>query len=150
MKETILSKLKEEHQEIQMLLLRVDRCKGPVKKMEYYDILKKALIPHMEGEERSLYAHLKDDVQNENANEIAGLANYEHQEIKDMLKMLDAEEIESKEWDELFNELQENIRSHFEEEEKDLFNEAKEDFSREELEELTREFEEAKSHSSYH
>lgn len=150
MEETILSKLKDEHREIQMLLLRVERSKDPVKKQEQFDELKKVLIPHMKGEEETIYAHLKNDVPDEDAKELASLANYEHQEIRDMLGMLDEEEVDNNAWNELFSDLQENIRTHIEEEETDLFNEAKEDFSKEELMEFMGEFEEAKSHSSYH
>lgn len=150
MEETILNKLKEEHQEIQTMLLKIQRCKGQDKKQEHLDELKKILFPHMEGEEQTLYTHLREDVQNDNALEIANLARYEHQEIRDMLEMLEGSEVGGPEWSELFSELQENIQSHFEEEETELFNEAKEDFSREELMQFADEFEEAKSHASYH
>lgn len=150
MEETILNKLKEEHQEIQTMLLKIQRCKGQDKKQEYFEELKKILFPHMEGEEQTLYTHLREDAQNEDALEIANLARYEHQEIRDMLEMLEESELGGPEWSELFSELQENIQSHFEEEETELFTEAKEDFSREELMQFADEFEEAKSHASYH
>lgn len=149
MEETILNKLKEEHQELQMLLLKVERCKDQHKKYTYYQELKDALIPHMEGEEQTLYAHLKNDVPREEAHEVADLADYEHREVKDMLEMLDQMIFNSKEWNELFGDLIENLRLHFEEEETDLFAEAREDFSREELVDFVSEFEEAKEHSAH-
>lgn len=150
MEETILSKMKDEHRELQILLLRVERCKDPQKKQEYYEDMKRVLIPHMEGEEQTIYSKLRNDVHDENAEEVANDAVYEHQEIKDMLSMLDDIDIGNEEWNELFSDLKESIQLHVEEEETQLFPEAKEDFSREELINFASEFEEAKSHASFH
>jgi iron-sulfur cluster repair protein YtfE (RIC family) len=144
MEETILQKLKEEHAEIYTLLLRIERAPAPQKKQEIFDELKAILIPHMEGEEKTLYAKLRTEVHDENAAKIAGEMEQEHQEIKSLLQMMDGEEILTPEWNELLKELQESVATHVEEEERDLFTEAKEDFSREELVRFHSDFEEAK------
>jgi hypothetical protein len=147
MEKTILNKLKEEHRGIQILLLRVERCKEGGKRTQVFEELKNVLLPHMEGEEQTLYAHLKNDVQVEKALEVAEEASFEHQSIKDLLAMLDKTDIRSAEWSELFSELKENLQLHFDEEEGQLFDEAKEDFSREELVQYSADYEEVKSHS---
>lgn len=149
MEETILTKLKEEHRELQMLLLKVERCKELAKKKEYFRELEDVLVPHMEGEEQTLYAKLKNDVQDEDAAEMANLAGFEHQEIKELLAMLKETEFGTPEWDELYSDMKENIQLHVEEEETDLFNEAKEDFSRDELVQIVSDYEEVKSHSHH-
>ncbi|HXH76263.1 MAG TPA: hemerythrin domain-containing protein [Bacteriovoracaceae bacterium] len=150
MEDNILSKIKEEHRELQIMLLKVERCKDPQKKLEYYDEMKKVLIPHMEGEEQTLYAKIRSEIKDKEAIEMADDADYEHQEIKEMLAMLDETDIGKAEWNDLFKDLKESLQIHVDEEEELLFNEAKEDFSKDELEKFVYEFEEAKSHASYH
>lgn len=150
MEETILSKLKEEHREIQLLMLKVERCKDETKKQEIFEELKRVLLPHMEAEEETIYAHLKSDVHEEIAEEIADEAYAEHEEIKDALSLLGETEFGNSDWDEMFSDLKENIQMHFEDEEADLFTEAKEDFSREELIEFKNEFEEVKGSTVNH
>jgi iron-sulfur cluster repair protein YtfE (RIC family) len=150
MEETILNMLREEHQQINVLMCKIERNRDSVLKQETYDELKEVLISHMEGEEQTLYAKLRTDVHDEGAAEIANNADYEHQEIKDLLKMLDDQETGSEDWNELFRDLKESIQSHVQYEETLLFSELKEDFSRDELVNIGTQFEEAKQHASFH
>lgn len=150
MADNILGKLKDEHREIQIMLLKIERCKDPQKKLECYDEMKKVLIPHMEGEEQTIYAKIRAEIQDKEAIDMADDADYEHQEIKEMLTMLDETDINHPDWNALFMDLKESLQIHVDEEEELLFNEAKEDFSRDELEKIVYDFEEAKSHASYH
>lgn len=146
MSESILNTLREEHRQSEHLMELIERCEDVAQKKELYLQLKAELILHMKGEEQTLYAHLMDDVGDEEAEELAQHADEEHQEVKNLLARLDNTGIESPEWKMLFQLLKENVQKHVEEEESSLFTEAKEDFSKEELEDFGDEFEEAKSH----
>lgn len=150
MEETILNMLREEHQQINALMCKIERNRDSVLKQETYDELKEVLNSHMEGEEQTLYAKLRTDVHDEGAAEIANNADYEHQEIKDLIKMLDEQETGSEDWNELFRDLKESVQSHVQYEETQLFSEMKEDFSRDELINIGTQFEEAKQHASFH
>ena len=148
--DTILAKLKDEHRDIKSILNRMQRSSYDRQKMfELYEELKEVLIPHMEGEEQTLYSALRTDVYDETAAELANRADFEHQEVRDILTMMDGEDISTAEWKDLFESLLDLLYQHFEEEEKELFNEAKEDFSRDELVRIGVEYEEAKNHASF-
>ena len=148
MSESILTTLREEHRQVARTMDQIKTCKDIVLKKELYLQLKDELIPHMEGEERTIYAHLIEDVQDEEAEEVAQLAETEHQEVKNLLSDLDGMSIESEKWDCTFKTLTECIAKHVEKEESALFAEAKEDCSKEELIEFGDEFIEAKQHIS--
>ena len=144
MSESILNTLREEHRQTEELMVQIEQSKDVVLKKELYLKLKEDLIRHMGGEERTIYAHLIEDVHDEEAEEVALHAEDEHQEVKDLFGKLDNIGIESDEWDSTFRQLQQCVRKHVEEEESDLFAEAKEDFTKEELIEFGDEFLEAK------
>lgn len=146
MSESILKKLREEHQHVDELMNHIENSKDVVQKKELYLLMKEELILHMEGEEQTLYAHLIEDVHDEEAEEVALHAEDEHLRVKTLLSKLDNIGIESDEWDSTFRELCLAVREHVEEEESALFAEAKEDFSKSELMEFGDEFEEAKQH----
>lgn len=146
MSESILNTLREEHRHVDEIFAQIEATKDVVRKKELYLQMKEELIPHMEGEEATLYAHLIEDVHDEEAEEVAQHAEDEHAEVKQLLSKLDNIGIESDEWDSTFRSLKEAVRKHVEEEESALFAEAKEDFSKQELIEFGDEFEEAKQH----
>ena len=104
----------------------------------------------MEGEERSIYSHLINDIHDEEAEEVAEHAEQDHERIKKLIGRLDNILIESDEWDSTFRQLCQNFRKHVKDEETALFAEAKEDFTKEELIEIGEEFLEIKQQiSSY-
>ena len=146
MSESILITLRAEHRQIEKTIALIESSKDIVVKKELYFQLKDELIPHMEGEERTIYAHLIEDVHDEEAEEVAQLAEDEHQEVKDLLSELDNLGIETEKWNLTFKKVKECIAKHVEEEESALFAEAKEDFTKEELIEIGDEFAEAKQH----
>lgn len=148
MGESILNTLRAEHRQFESTIQLIEKSKDVVRKKELYLQLKDELIPHMEGEERTIYAHLIEDVHDEEAEEVAQLAETEQQEIKDLLGQLDNLGIENEKWEPTFRRIKECIRKHVAEEESALFAEAKEDFTKEELIELGDEFIEAKQHIS--
>lgn len=148
MSESILNTLRAEHRQTKSILNKISECSDVVRKKELYLQLKEGLIPHMEGEERTIYAHLLEDVHDEEAEEVAQHAEDEHQEVKELLAKLDNTGIESEEWNTTFEQLKKCVFKHVAEEESDLFAEAKEDFSKAELIEFDEEFAEAKQHIS--
>ena len=148
MSESILNTLRAEHRQTESILNKISDCSDVVRKKELYLQLKEGLIPHMEGEERTIYAHLLEDVHDEEAEEVAQHAEDEHQEVKELLAKLDNTGIESEEWNTIFEQLKVCVFKHVAEEESDLFAEAKADFSKAELIEFDEEFSEAKQHIS--
>ena len=148
MRETILSKLKHEHRQIESLLTQIETCHDIVQKKALYLDLEAQLLPHMEGEERTLYAELKQVESDEQAFRLARLADLEHRRVKELLAQLDQIGIENQDWSRAFADLKSHIKEHFQEEETDLFAEAKEDFSAEELAEFADNFEKVKHHIS--
>ncbi len=146
MSESILKTLREEHRRIERIMLQIESTHDIVRKKELYLLLKDELIPHMEGEEKTIYAQLIEDVRGEEAEEVAQIAKAEHQEIKALLAQLDNLGIENEKWNAIYNEVEEAVRKHVEEEETEVFAEAKDDFTREELIDMGDEFIEAKIH----
>lgn len=147
MSESILKTLKDEHRHVRELILKVKEASDVGVKKELYLKLKEELILHMEGEERTLYSHLIDDVNDEEAEEVALQAEDEHQEMKVLLSKLDNIGIENDEWDINFFHLSNLIEIHVQEEEDALFAEAKQDFSKEELIDFGDEYQDVKLHT---
>lgn len=148
MSESILKTLREEHRRIERIMVQIESTHDIARKKELYLLLKDELIPHMEGEEKTLYAQLIEDVRGEEAEQVAVIAKAEHQEIKTLLEQLDNLGIENEKWNAIYKDIEDAIRKHVEEEETELFAEAKDDFTREELIELGDEFIEAKTQIS--
>lgn len=149
MHESILSTLREEHRQIQMLLLKTERAQSLNKKKELHQELKDNLLIHMDGERRVLYSKLKTEVIDHDVANVVEDAEHESEEIKDLLQMLDEAEFGSEEWRELFEELKEQLQLHVEDVENRVFSEAKESFSREELENMEDEFIQSKGQSTF-
>jgi hypothetical protein len=140
MNDIIINKLMQEHRQVEGLLDQIAATTEPMQKSVLFLDLKQALIPHLEGEEETFYFRLQDQQLRERALE-------EHLKIKDYLHKLDAPEIESEEWDELFQELQLSIRLHVAEEESELFSQARQEFTRDEMIQIADDFDHAKSNS---
>lgn len=128
MQTNILDILKNEHIEIVQLINRITRTQDVKAKKSYYQEMKSKLFSHMEAEELTLYASLKNE-QIDNAQYLAEDAEFEHQQVKDSFEMLEGMEFDSEEWNELFLEIKSTLEEHVEFEESTLFAEAKEDFS---------------------
>ncbi len=148
MSQSILNTLREEHRHIEGILVQIQACNEIVEKKSLYLQLEEELVPHMSGEEKTIYQHLMKDVHDEEAEDVAQRSINEHKVIKDLIARLDNIGIESDEWDSTFRKLNETIKKHIKEEERVLFSEAKVDFSLEELVEFGEEFIEVKQHLS--
>jgi iron-sulfur cluster repair protein YtfE (RIC family) len=144
MGESILVKLREGHQTIKDLINQTEKATDVVQKKELYLQVKDEMISHMDGEEKTIYRHLIEDVGNEESEEVAHDAEDEHEEMRNLCEKLDNIHIESKDWESTFHRLKKHFLDHIQKEESALFAEAREDFSKEELMDFGEEYENAK------
>ena len=147
MGESILVKLREEHQTIRDLLQKTEKAVDVAQKKELYLQAQDEIISHMDSEEKTIYRHLIEDVGNEESEEVAHDAEDEHEEIRNLFEKLDNTHIETKDWDTAFHQLKKQFLDHIQNEENALFAEAREDFSKEELMDFGEEYENAKGES---
>ena len=132
MQTSILEILKNEHVQIIQLANKIARTPDKESKKKFYQELKHMLFTHMEAEEQTLYAKLKNE-EIDNAQFLADDAEFEHRQIRDSFEMLEDIEFASQEWIEQFIDIRSSIKEHVDFEESTLFAEAKEDFSDGEL-----------------
>lgn len=147
MEETILTKIREEHEEMNHLLNQVENSKDYFQRLELFNKVKSILVAHMTAEEKTIYKRFRHDVQAPASKELARLSDREHHEIKEYIQRLNLINFGSNDWLAVFKSFKETVKRHGDDEELNMFAEAKEDFSREELIEIAADFEEAKSHS---
>jgi hemerythrin-like domain-containing protein len=146
MEDSILTKLKTEHNELLFLLEDVEKSMTHNQRLDFFNKAKAAIIPHMQAEDETIYSKLKQEVADYHALDLVTHSNQEHHLLREFIQRLNLMDIDSTEWMSVFIEFEKTAQRHCSEEEKDLFTEAKEDFSREELIEMGNEFEEAKGH----
>lgn len=149
MNDTILKLLREEHRVIENLFHQIETSREISQKKEFYLVLRETLTLHMVGEEKTLYTHLAQDINEEEAEELAKKAVDDHQEIKNLFIKMDSTWIENPIWETTFQKLKSCFIKHINDEEAVLFKVAKEDFSKEELSEFADEFVEIKSHTTF-
>ena len=149
MNDTILKLLREEHRVIENLFHQIETSREISQKKEFYLILRETLTLHIVGEEKTLYTHLAQDINEEEAEDLAKKAVDDHQEIKNLFIKMDSTWIENPIWETTFQKLKSCFIKHINDEEAVLFKVAKEDFSKEELSEFADEFVEIKSHTTF-
>ncbi len=131
----IFAQLKAEHQEVKSLLKKAQSCSED----ERQDILEKLemkLIPHARGEEKTLYAALRQTAAEEEEGDALILseeAYEEHRAVDDLLDELKGIKVSDERWLGLLAVIKENLEHHIEEEEQDLFAQAKSLLNSEEL-----------------
>ncbi len=147
MGQSILSRLHQDHLEIKRLLVKLTKTNDEVEKKETYLLMREELLSHMEGEEKTIYSHLIEDVGDEDAEKVAHDAEYEHDIIRALFEKLDNIPIVEQRWNTGFINLQQQILTHLVNEEQNLFKEALKDFSPQELTEYETAFNEIRHHS---
>lgn len=147
MEETILTKIQEEHRELNHLLDQVENSKDYFRRLELFNRVKTLLVDHMAAEEKTIYKRFRQDVQAPTSEIVVQSSDREHHEIKEYIQRLNLINFGSNDWLDVFKSFKDNVIHHCEDEEVIMFAEAKEDFSREELIEIATEFEEAKHQS---
>jgi hypothetical protein len=140
MNDSIIDKLKAEHHQIVGLVEQIATAPDPTQKVVLYLDLKQALLPHLDGEDQSFYTHLKHSPHTEKAEQ-------EQQKLREVLQQLDSVEMESSEWEELFQSLKQQLATHIGEVESEVFTEAQMDLSTEELIEIADDFDQVKANS---
>ncbi len=144
MEESILGRLKQEHQEIMHDLEQTQKTPRPADKLTLFANVKKKLVDHMNGEDLSIYRHFLDDFMTHDYDRLVHTSESEHHQIKEILQRLSLIDIHHQRWEQWFSELVKLVKEHCQEEEEEMFSEAKETFSHEELAHFTHEFEEGK------
>lgn len=148
MEDTILSRIKEEHDEIEHLMEEILIHQEKNERAEFFKMIKEELVSHMDSEDETIYQRLRNEISDERVLKISAQSEKEHFVIKEYLQRLNLMEIDSEEWLNEFRKFSSFLHKHCMEEEIELFAEAKEDYSREELIEIGNEFEEVKHHKS--
>jgi hypothetical protein len=146
MGQSILRRLHQDHLLIKRLLEKLTKANDEVEKKETYLQLKEELLSHMEGEEKTIYSHLIEDVGDEDAEKVGHDAEYEHDIIRALFEKLDNVPIVEQRWRTSLINLQEQILKHLVSEEQNLFKEALKDFSLEELTDYETVFNEIREH----
>lgn len=149
MQETILNKLRKEHKELDALLEEITHAKSMSLRRELFKRFKDEMIPHMEGEEKTIYAKLRTEINSDETRELVRQSQNEHHDLKEMIQKLNFLPVGTRDWYEAFLVLKELCHMHVTHEESKLFDEVKEDFTPDELVEFASEFEAAKqSHAT--
>lgn len=146
MHDSILNTLSDEHKHLFYLLREVENAPMIYQRSEFYNQIKNEIVPHMRGEELSIYEKLRHDIADKKALELSQTSDRDHHKIREFMQKLELLDLESDEWMQTFKQFRNFTEEHCLNEEKDLFPTAKDDFSEVELEELAYEFEEAKHH----
>lgn len=146
MHESILNTLSDEHANLFYLLREVENAPTVYQRSEFYNQIKNEIVPHMRGEELTIYEKLRHDIADKKALELAQISDRDHHKIREYMQKLELLDLESDEWMQTFKQFRKFSEEHCRNEEHDLFPTAKDDFSELELEEIAFEFEEAKHH----
>jgi len=115
----IFETLREDHDKQRRLLDLVAKTHGDSQgRRELFGRLKEELENHAKAEEQSLYAAMmsKDNGQDKARHSVA-----EHQEIDDLLGMLDDMDFSNPRWLATFGRLRERVEHHLDEEEEKMF-----------------------------
>jgi hemerythrin-like domain-containing protein len=135
--------LKADHEKVSKIFDELEPTTNRASKTrrELFTKLKNELDVHSQIEEQILYPALKDA---EETHEITLEAFEEHHVVKQLLKELEAMEVESDEWTAKLKVLKENVEHHVEEEEDEMFKKARQVLSSEQIEQLGTRLETAK------
>jgi hemerythrin superfamily protein len=134
---TIFDALKKDHDELKLLLAKIDSKKDAPDFTEQFDKLRALVVVHSRAEEDTFYAELEEFDEIE---ERAERATEEHQEVEALLNELGAGDLGSAEWRQTFAEMREALLRHIRDEESELFKEAASVLQETDLERMARAF----------
>jgi hemerythrin-like domain-containing protein len=146
MHESILKTLSEEHEHLFVLLEEIELAPTIYQRSELYNQVKAEIVPHMRGEELTIYEKLRLDIADKKALELARISDRDHHRIREFMQKLELLGLDSPEWMYSFKQFRRFAEDHCRDEEAELFPTAKDDFSEIELQEIAYDFEEAKHH----
>jgi len=127
--------LKEDHQKVSGIFEKLEPTTERAVKTreEMFTKLKEELDIHAHVEETIFYPALKQALEEK---QIVTHAYHEHQEVKDLLKQLEATPVDSEQWQATLLQLKESVEHHVEEEEGNMFKQAREALTEEQAREL--------------
>ncbi len=134
----IFSLIKKDHREAESLFEKLNSGK---REKSIFQKLDMELSIHMEAEEKHFYPRLEEF--EETRDQVAD-ALQEHKEAKEMLKELNKLPFDSEQWSSKFDDLQDAIEHHIEDEEGDIFTDAKDVLDQEEIDQMSQSFESEK------
>lgn len=136
---SILEQLKKEHTEVRELFKKAESCHED-QRSALVKKIKKELIPHARGEEKTVYSLLKEILHDEKSSkeniDLINEAYEEHRVIDDLFKTLESVNTSDERWPAHLKVLKENIEHHIKEEETDLFKLIRKNFSEQKLVEI--------------
>ncbi len=132
--EKIYQTLRADHEEIRRLLLEIEKTTEDAAETRYQllDELKVKLLPHARAEEETFYSRLREQDEDEEAQELSMQCSVEHELAEELLEQLESTDPASREWTAKFTVLKENLEDHIEQEETELFQRAAKLFSEDE------------------
>lgn len=114
----IFRQLTEEHAFLNAMMMRLARTEDFGMRRQIFEELRKQLLAHAKGEEREFYPIFR---QFEETSEMVEEALDDHTSIEEILEQLRTTELDSEEWEELFEELRIDLQDHIHQEETELF-----------------------------
>ncbi len=124
-KEDLLSVLKAEHDELKELLHEAEDATKATR-LKLLEEIEQNLVPHARGEEKTLYAILRERVKDdEDAKDLLNEAYEEHRAVDKLLADLKKTDVDNERWLVQLTVIKENLEHHIKEEENDLFGHAR-------------------------
>jgi hemerythrin superfamily protein len=139
----ILTKLKKEHREVQLLLDQLVDSASAAERKSLLRQIKTALVPHSRAEEKVVYDAVR-ALKDRNARQDGEEGYLEHSLADRMLATLGKAAPSSVEFAAAAKVLRELLTHHIREEESNIWSDVKDNFSDEEREQMNRDFEAAK------
>jgi hemerythrin superfamily protein len=139
----ILTKLKKEHREVQLLLTELVNSDGAAERKSLLKQIKLALVPHSRAEEKVVYDAVR-ALKDRDAKQDGEEGYLEHGLADRMLAVLGKASAASVEFAAAAKVLRELLNHHIREEEGNIWSDVKDNFSDEEREQMNRDFEAAK------
>jgi len=141
MAQNVIEILKQEHEMVLSQLSELSSI-GTSNREQKYNSMKENLIPHMIGEEKSLYPRLEED---SDMRDMALESIEEHNAVKTLLSQLDgASASEEDVWVAKLKVIEENVEHHISEEEEKIFPQMQQKMSSDELSSIGSSYEQAK------
>jgi len=139
----ILTKLKKEHREVQLLLTELVNSESAPERKSLLRQIKQALVPHSRAEEKVVYDAVR-ALRDRDARQDGEEGYLEHGLADRMLAVLGKSSAASVEFAAAAKVLRELLNHHIREEESNIWSDVKDNFSDEEREQMNRDFEAAK------
>ena len=138
----ILHLIEADHQKVTELLQKLHKTRGASQnRRQLFAEIKEELVLHTQAEELVFYPALQAAAE---AHDMVLNAQADHQLIAELLEEMTSDAEQGADWDEMLNELRENIEGHVEEEENDLFDMARQLLSAEQARKLAEEWQRVK------